>query len=363
MKTKRAAHFLLNPELSYSPPNEAIISALLSNGYEVDIYAPTGKIRINKYGEKVRSFSVAYGQRWLMKNAISSKWKRYNVFSGTSENPMAVVGVLSSIYRKPCFCLADEIRSGSYYGSTPEYWKKMCRWGMRRAQFNIVNDGSRIVLQQEYAGLQSTKNVFVYPGCFRTVPASSDRIVERKRWGISENQFVIGHSGWLNHVTGIDWVLEGVKENLDHSAVLQPMEMDQTLRYLVENFIASDRLFIESGRLGWRESWSSMASVDVGVIVYRNQGPQFQSMGTSSNKLCMFLAMGVPVIALRQDSFQFIEDYECGVLVDSFQEFLEALKIVRKHNVKMKKNALRCASEYINASGKYEELKEKIGAL
>ncbi len=32
---KRAAHFLLIPELLYSPPNRAIIEALLASDYEV----------------------------------------------------------------------------------------------------------------------------------------------------------------------------------------------------------------------------------------------------------------------------------------------------------------------------------------
>ena len=40
MKRKKAAHFLLIPELLHSPPNEAIINAYINNGYAIDIYTP-----------------------------------------------------------------------------------------------------------------------------------------------------------------------------------------------------------------------------------------------------------------------------------------------------------------------------------
>ena len=357
---KRAAHFLLASDLNYSPPNEAIITSLLSLGYAVDIYAPGDDFHVQKYGDNVRSMPVNYSRSWLINNIFSHRWFRYDVFSGTSEDPMAVVGLLSYIYRKPSFCLADEIKSGTYRGDAPEYWKKLCRFGMRQARFNIVNDETRIELLQEYAGLPNSEDIIVYPGCFSKPPLPLDKNHERMRWGFQNDAFVIGHSGWLNYMTGVDWVLEGVKMYADSYAVLQPMRLEVITRYLIENFVAGDRLFIEDNRLSWEESWASMSAVDVGVVVYRNQGPQFQHMGTSSNKLCMFLAMGVPVIALRQNSFKFIEEYECGVLVDSTEEFIKSLDLVRENNDQMKKNALHCASKYIDAVGKYNILKDKI---
>jgi hypothetical protein len=33
---KKAAHFLYSPFLAYSPPNDAVVSALLELGYYVD---------------------------------------------------------------------------------------------------------------------------------------------------------------------------------------------------------------------------------------------------------------------------------------------------------------------------------------
>lgn len=359
----KAAHFLLVSELANSPPNDAIISALLELGYMVDIYVPGDVLFSNQYGENVTVLPVNYNRSWLVRNIASPHWFDYGIYSGTSEDPMAIVGLLSTIYRKPSFCLADEIKSGSYRGDASEYWKRLCRWGMRRAKFNIVNDKARIELQREYAGLPKKNNIMIYPGCFRKAPQLVDKKAERDRWGMPEDAFIIGNSGWLNYSTGVDWVLESLKVSQNNYAVLQPIYLDTLTRYLFDNLYSADRLFIEKRRLDWKESWSSMSAVDVGVVVYRNEGPQFQKMGISSNKLCMFLAMGVPVIALKQKSFEFLEEYDCGVLVETEEQYLDAVEIVKSNMATMKQNALRCSAEYINAQMRYEVLKERIAQL
>src|SRR5262249_15663 len=117
--TKRAAHFLRIPELAYSPPNDAIINALLELGYDVDLYAPGGLAAVKSadhYGGRVSAYSIEYGKRWLLKNALLPHWRQYRLLSGTAEDPMAVVGLLSWIHRRSSFTLADEIFSGNYAG-------------------------------------------------------------------------------------------------------------------------------------------------------------------------------------------------------------------------------------------------------
>jgi hypothetical protein len=58
---------------------------------------------------------------------------------------------------------------------------------------------------------------------------------------------------------------------------------------------------------------------------YLSQKPQFQKMGVSSNKLCMYLQMSNPVVASRQESFRFLEDYGAGILIDSEAELAGAV--------------------------------------
>jgi hypothetical protein len=86
-------------------------------------------------------------------------------------------------------------------------------------------------------------------------------------------------------------------------------------------------------------------------------------MGISSNRLCMFIAMGVPVICSRQESFRFVEDYECGRMVDSYDEFLEAIDVIGRNLPAMRRNCLRCFDEYIMPPDRYSSLEKAIHAV
>lgn len=357
---KRAAHFLLFPQLSYSPPNEAIIDALLELGYEIDIYSPDGEAPTEQFGEKVRAHPVAYGKRWIARNVFSPRWRRYNVFSGGCEDPMSVVGLLSWLHQRPSLTLADEIFSGSYRGNAPERWKRLCRWAVKRSRLSVVNDASRISVLREYIGLSDSQPVIVYPGCFREPPPPADRAALRKAWGFPSDGLVITSSGGFNSDTGGEWLINAVQARSDLYLLIQPLGLDRLSRFLISQCRASERICVDDQRLGYRGTWATMAGVDIGMVFYFHPGPQFGNMGVSSNRLCMFLSMGVPVIASRQPSFEFLEQYECGVLVEDENEVVDAISAIEKRLPEMKTNALRCVREYIDPAGKYEGLKAAL---
>ena len=358
-----AAHFLLVPELAFSPPNEAIIHALLSNGYRVHLYSPEPLPDVSAYGPDVSCRPVRYGLRWLVRNAFSGRWRQYQIFSGTAEEPFATVGTLALLQRRPLFLLVDEIKSGSYYGNDPEYLKRLHRWAMRRASFCIVNDESRIGLLLNYAGISDASRISVYPGCFREPPKPLERAALRRRWGISDGALVLGVSGGFNETAGAGWLLEAFCKNPDLYLVVQAVNLPRFSRLLIGHMQGRERLYLEPDRIGWLEAWATAPAMDIGLAIYLNKAPQFQNMGISSNRLCMFLAMGVPVIASRQPSFRFIEDYDCGVLVSDVREFTAAIEQIGARLPAMRKNALRCAREYIRAPERAAELQQRIGGL
>ena len=194
----KAAHFLLTPNLWNSPPNDAIEQAYRLCGFEVDMYSS------HSVDADARLLSCEFGIRWILRNLFKPKWKQYNAFSCTSEDPVAIAGVLAFIWRKPLIVLADEIRSGSYYGNRREYWKKICRWAMRRAVLTIVNNQSRVALQRQYAGLSETQEVIVYPGCFLQPPKASGRTQVLLESNIGDDKLVLGFSGFCALQNGID---------------------------------------------------------------------------------------------------------------------------------------------------------------
>jgi hypothetical protein len=324
---------------------------------------PGGKADVKIYGQRVRAFEAQYGYSWLTHHLVSPRWRKYNVLSATSEAPFPVVGVLSELFRRPSFLLVDEIKEGTYRGDARESWKRLSRWAIRRAKFNIVNDENRIALLADYAGLDPTDDVIVYPATYPSSPPPCNREEQRAIWGVPDGAIVLCVSGHFNETAGAEWIMKTVVRNPDVFLVLQPVLLPPIVNILLESSTARNRIYVESRRLGWREAWSTAAAADIGVAVYHNPAKQFQRMGTSSNRLCMFLAMGVPVMASRQDSFAFLEEYKCGVLCDDFDAFNDGVRRIRDHLEYMRRNCRNCTVDYIDAPGKYRTLKKRLGAL
>lgn len=178
-----------------------------------------------------------------------------------------------------------------------------------------------------------------------------------------EDALVLAASGGFNLSGGADWLLQSVMQDVSLHAVIQPLGLDPFARFLLNHVDGRERIHVEERRLEWRDAWASVAAFDIGLAIYHNPAPQFQNMGISSNRLCMFLAMGVPVIGNRQPSYRFIEDYDCGVQVESLEEFVAAIEQIRSRLGEMKENALRCAREYIKAPARYEMLRRAISRL
>lgn len=365
MNKLKVAHFLLIPELLYSPPNNALITAYIENGYSVDIYSPGVLPQITSYGEIVKTYRVEYSWLWILRHIINRRWLDYNLISGTSEDPLAIVGVLNLIYQISTITLVDEIKSGSYRGDRSELWKKLCRLSIKRSSIRIVNDESRIDLLKTYANLRDKHHIIVYPGCFFRRPEKSRerRLMHRNDWGFPEDAFIIGSSGGFNMTAGADWLLDTVKNNRDLFAVIQPLGVTPLSLYLLQNLEYNERVFIQQNRMEWNEAWDSAQGFDAGVCVYTNQSPQFQKMGISSNRLCMFIAMGVPVIASRQESFSFLETYDCGVLVEDIHDFKMGVEYIRNNCTRMKENCEECFQSYIKPQSRYLTLKDSIQKL
>jgi hypothetical protein len=362
MTMRRVAHFLQNSNLLGSPPNEAFVAAYRSLGYEVDLYSTWGPSPPSSPEAGVSLLPIDYTGRWLLRNAWRPSWRRYAAFSATTEDPLAAAGVLARLWRRPLITLADEIRSGTYGGMRGTRWKNICRWGMRQSQFTVVNELERIELQRNYAGMPPGSAMMVYPGCFRAPPASGERAALRAARGLPSDALAICYSGMMSYGNGGLWITEALKLGPPVWVWGQIVNLDPLLHGLLDRVEGHERLVLEPARLSWQDAWSSMAAADIGLVAYLQDAPQYRHMGTASNRLCMFLAMGVPVIASRQPSFEFIERYDCGVLIDNPQQLKNAIERIYGRLDEMRANARNCAAEYIRAPQRWLELRDAVSA-
>ena len=363
MSQPRVAHFLLTPQLAGSPPNRAALDAYRDLGFHVDLFAPGGGPDTRTLGPDVSGFPVDYGYRWLARHALSPRWQRYAALSGTTEDPQGVAGVIARLHRRPLITFADEIFSGSYAGNRSERWKHLCRSNMARARLTIVNEQERISLQRAYAGLPPQAEVIVYPGCFHEPPAPDDRHSLRASRGLPQDALVMAYSGVFHDCNGGLWLMQALEECPELWVWGQVLHEDPLVHGLMRQARGSERLVLEASRMGWQEAWASMGAVDIGQVIYLKDAPQFHHMGIASNRLCMFLTMGVPVIASRQPSFSFLEEYDCGVLIDGPDEMAAAVRRIGSRLELMRANALHCSREYIRAPQRWRELRDALAAV
>ncbi|MEN8130162.1 MAG: hypothetical protein ABFS45_08185 [Pseudomonadota bacterium] len=339
------------------------MAAYESLGYEVDLFSTWTADQPHFEQSGIRLKDIEFSQRWIAKNVGRPVWRRYAAFSATTEDPLAAAGLLSQLWRRPLITLADEIRSGSYSGNRSRRWKELCRWGMRRSSLTVVNEAERVHLQRDFAGLAAGSPMLVYPGCFRELPLMGFREGLRQSRGIPDDALVLCYSGLMSYGNGGLWLAEALAQCPTLWVWGQLVNLDSLTRGLLERLHGSERLVLEKERMSWQDSWSSMAAMDIGMVIYLQEAPQYRHMGTASNRLCMFLAMGVPVIASRQPSFGFIERYDCGVLVDGIGEMQLAVEKIASRLDVMRANARDCAREYIRAPERWMDLRDALGRI
>ena len=107
MRGVRAAHFALHSGLVNGPLHDALFSAYDELGIKVDLFLPGGQAEIEGLNIISKIRDVAYGYKWLARHLISVDWCQYSIFSGTTEDPMAITGLLGRVYRRPVITIAQ----------------------------------------------------------------------------------------------------------------------------------------------------------------------------------------------------------------------------------------------------------------
>lgn len=358
--TLKAAYFQLRADYFGRPMDDGILRALLGAGFDVDVFAPDGDRPQSDYGERVRRCALEYRRSWLQRNMGRRKWRDYDVFLGTSDLPMAFAGLLALLAGRPSVTVCDEIYLGGYEGQATLYWKSLTRWAMRCARFTIITDEVRNPLQREYAGLPASHEFIPFPSSYPTPYCGRSREEARRALGIAEEDFVFSTTGAFRFENASDWLVrlagrDGVRVMIQTAGASDPVT-DALLRRL-------DGAVYVPERVGFRESAETTIAADVGAVFYLSPKPQFQNMGVSSQKLGMTLWLGIPVVATRQQSFQFIEEFQCGELIDREDELPGALIRIRARHDEYSANSLRATAEYVRPAERLERLMERFKRL
>ncbi len=358
-----AAFFQLRANYFGRAFDDGIIRALTACGYDVDVYAPDGDQPQTVFGPNVRRLAVDYRRSWLQSHR--SLARRYDLFLGTADLPMAFAGVLAAIGRRPSVVASDEIYIGGYEGEALLYWKSITRWAMRRADLTIITDKLRIPLQREYAGLRGNHRFVSYPCCFSEPYRGRTRQEARRALGISDDELVLSYTGTLTEANGAHWMVRLLDRTSSDVRVLVQSggRPDPVIDALMTRLAHDGRVIYLPDRVEWSEAPQISIAADASFAFYLTTKPDFQNLGASSTKLCTSLWIGVPIIATWQPSFAFVDEMQCGLTVNDEQELDAAIGNLRDDRQRLAANTARAVAEYIRPADHLRELEAALRSL
>ena len=90
-----------------------------------------------------------------------------------------------------------------------------------------------------------------------------------------------------------------------------------------------------------------VSSAYIGVALYSVPVLDYRAtyMGLAAGKIGNYLKCGVPVIATNLPSLKYIEEYQCGILVDDVSQIKGAISIISQQRDQYSQNAHRCYKE------------------
>ncbi len=105
-----------------------------------------------------------------------------------------------------------------------------------------------------------------------------------------------------------------------------------------------------------------VASATIGLALYSVEvlGYRALYMGLAAGKIGNYLKCGVPVIATKLPSLTYLEEYECGILVEDLSQIKYAISKIKANYNKFQENAYRCYNELWDAKQYLDIIEDKI---
>lgn len=218
------------------------------------------------------------------------------------------------------------------------------------ADFLITHDHWHSNFLEKHCDLSKTKCLYLPNASYTDVyKGKSDYL--KNLLGISQSKLVILHSGGLGK-----WFM--CKELAEISSRWSD---DKTLVFHTSHHVDSDPYYKSiRSEVGDRENvkFSTnpvpnteldelVASADIGIALYsvEHLGYRAEYMGLAAGKIGNYLKCGVPVIATRLPSLTYIEEFKCGILVDSLNDIENACNTIRDNYSQYQAAAYKCYME------------------
>lgn len=172
-----------------------------------------------------------------------------------------------------------------------------------------------------------------------------------KRLGIDRDKVLILHSGGLDIMFMCKELATSAK-NWDKNKVLvfhtsHSVEKDPYYISMSHAIEGQDNVMFSMKPVPNDELDKLVASATIGVALYSVEELSYRAeyMGVAAGKIGNYLKCGVPVIVNRLPSLSYIEEFNCGILIDSLDDIESACNKIIANYEEFREGAYRCYNE------------------
>jgi glycosyltransferase involved in cell wall biosynthesis len=121
---------------------------------------------------------------------------------------------------------------------------------------------------------------------------------------------------------------------------------DEYFREIVQNDY-KNKVFFSTDPVTTDKLDTLVCSADIGIALYSRVILDYRAelLGLAAGKIGNYLKCGLPIIATRLESFSYISDFECGILINDESEIPNAIKIIIDKYDDFSNNARHCYQE------------------
>ena len=238
-----------------------------------------------------------------------------------------------------------------------EYYHKQCR-------ATIVQDEmrGRILYEDNHVDMSMVEPIYL--------PVSSLGECVRIKTNTIEQMFNLKHSdililyyGWMAAGRKIDELIRITKEFPGGwKLILHGIDAMNVHKFIRENN-GSNQVLVSTKFLSHEGLMNLISSATVGMVLYDDSNLNNILTVFSSEKICMYLKCGIPIIAFRYPGYDIFENYRCGVLIQSMSEIPSAIRKILENYSSYRENAYRCFEENYEYSKNFSGLKKYLDTL
>ena len=359
MKTKHILLILKEPFLDRIPSLKTLIWFLLNRGYRITLITSESErcillsfehrnLQVKKVKQRSKLLELPTTVKLLLKTLSFVLSQKVNFLIGGDATGNVIASKVAKILKKKHIFFVLEypqIITNKILSLTR--LQKLENKSLANADIIITHDKWHKQFLLSHFNLKS--NILLLPNASFTpeVPMKSDFL--QKRLNL-QGQKIVLHSGGFGRWFKCKELAESTSNWSENVKLVfhisHRMNGDEYFES-VYNSNTYGKVLFSLDPVNTYELDSLVASADIGIALYSEEELDYRAtyMGLAAGKIGNYLKCGVPVVATRLPSLSYIEEYNCGILVDQESNIADAINQILSNRNMFSKNAHRCYKE------------------